>query len=132
MKFREMEYIPDTRKDVLAKGSFNGYNFFVISYGTHPCCYVELPKRHKLYGLEYWDIEDNYQIDVYGGFTYSDDHLLLRDNTWIIGWDYAHFGDYYCTAYRTDVSKAYRWTTKEMINECINVIKQLEKINREV
>lgn len=81
MKFREMEYVPKTKTEILVKGTFNNYNYFVISYGTHPCCYVELPKRHKLYGLYYMDIEDNYQIDVHGGLTFSDDHLLLRDNT---------------------------------------------------
>ena len=128
---KEMEYIPETKTEILAKGTFNNYNYFVISYGTHPCCYVELPKRHKLYGLLYMDIEENYDISVHGGFTYSRDNLLLKDNTWILGWDYAHYGDYYC-GYGVGYEKNHRWTTDEMIQECINVIKQLEKINREV
>lgn len=129
---KRMEYVPETRTDILAKGRFNGYNFFVISYGTHPCCYIELPKNHKLYGLTYMDIEENYQVDVHCGLTYSSNSLLLRDNTWIIGWDYAHFGDYYCSSYRVGSDKDHRWTTDEMIKECMKVIKQLEKINKEV
>lgn len=129
---KEMEYVPERTTELLAKGTFNDYNYFVISYGTHPCCYVELPKDHKLYGLTYMDIEEDYQIDVHGGFTYSRDNLLLRDNTWILGWDYAHLGDYYCSGYTYSVSESKRWTTDEMIKECIKVIKQLEKINKEV
>ena len=132
MKIREMEYVPERTTEILAKGTINYYNYFVISYGTHPCCYVELPAGHKLYGLTYIDIEENYQIDVHGGFTYSCDSLLLKDNTWILGWDYAHLGDYYCANYSSDISKSHRWTTVEMIKECIEVIKQLEKINKEV
>lgn len=127
---KKMEYVPETKTEVLAKGSFNDYNYFVISYGTHPCCYVELPAYHKLYGLDYMDIEENYQIDVHDGFTYSRDYLLLRDNTWILGWDYAHFGDYYCCNYTYGDNESKRWTTDEMIQECMKVIKQLAKINK--
>lgn len=132
MKLREMEYIPERTIEILATSSINDYNYFVISYGTHPCCYVELPKRHKLYGLTYMDIEENYEISVHGGLTFSADSLLLRDNTWILGWDYAHYGDYYCNSYNFGSDTDHRWTTVEMIQECIEVIKQLEKINREV
>ena len=73
-----------------------------------------------------------YDIRVHGGLTYSTDSFLLLDNTWIIGWDYAHCDDYSIFAknclFLHDLKK---WTTEEMIDECISVIDQLEEIKRE-
>lgn len=126
MKIKPMRYEEHRTLEVLYQDNYEGYNYFVISYGTHPCAYVELPKDHPAYGLTYSEIEEKYIINVHGGLTYSSSSLLLRDNTWIIGWDYAHCDDYsifseYCS-FLHDLKK---WTTEEIIEECKSVIKQL-------
>ncbi len=130
MKIRPMEYTRERTLEALYQDNYKGFNYFIISYGTHPCAYVELPKDHPLYGISYIDIEDMYNINVHGGLTYSTDSFLLLDNTWIIGWDYSHCYDY--STYSRDCSflkhELKMWTTEEMIDDCISVIDQLIEI----
>lgn len=122
---RKMEYIPYRASTVLYKGKYKGFNYFIISYGTHPCAYVEIPKNHPYYEVEYYEITDD--IDVHGGFTYSESGLLLLDNTWILGWDYAHLGDY-CAGVSYGSYNDKKWTTEEIDKDCKHVIDQLANI----
>jgi len=126
---KEMFYQQTRGVFVLDKGINNGYKYAIISYGTHPCCYVFLPKGHKYYGKNYDDID----IDCHYGLTFSEDDLPynpLQNDDWIIGWDYAHCGDYYGIyemkeLKKFDNSKDKKWTTKELQQEVFDVIKQL-------
>lgn len=122
---KEMQY-QKTRHTttILDKGDYKGFNYAIVSYGTHPCCYVFLPKGHKYYGREYDEID----INCHGGLTYSGDDLYCNPvcitDTWIIGWDYAHCDDY--TGYFEDeYNNLKKWTTKEMQQEVFGVINQL-------
>lgn len=129
MKIIPMRYKEHRTLEVLYKDTYRGYNYFIISYGIHPCAYVELPKDHPLYGISFIDIEDMYNINVHGGLTYSSDSFLILDNTWIIGWDYAHFNDYSIFSESCSfLHDLHKWTTEEIIDECISVINQLEEI----
>ena len=126
MNIKEMIYENNRTLEVLYKDTYKGYKYFIINYGTHPCAYVELSKDHPLYGIAYYDIEEMYNIKVHGGLTYSTDSFLLLDNTWIIGWDYAHCDDY--STYAEQCSFLHylkKWTTEEIIDECKSVIDQL-------
>lgn len=127
MTKREMKYSTNTHTVVLYMSNIEDYNYYIISYGTHPCCYVELPKEHKLYGMTYNEIEEKYDINVHGGFTYSRPDLLIKDDSWFLGWDYAHCWDY--SPYLEDLDLK-KWTTDELIGECCDVIAQLVKINQ--
>lgn len=60
----------------------------------HRCGYIEIPKDHKYYGVEYDDIN----VDVHGGWTYSEytynNYPIESDiNAWWIGFDCAHWND---------------------------------------
>lgn len=103
--------------DILYDGWYRGYRFLVVSYGTHPCGYVELKEGQKYYGCE------DYEFDVYvhGGLTFTG-KLSFIDG-WFIGWDYAHFDDF--SGYDIDWRDRKRWTTQEIINEAKSVIDQL-------
>ena len=50
------------------------------------------------------------------------------DGKYVIGWDYAHYGDYL-----PDASGAYgahkKWNTTEIVNEVTEVCKQLRELN---
>ena len=75
---------------ILENGEYKGFEYYIITLGSHPCCYVLLPKGHKYHGKSYYDIP----IECHFGLTYSEP-TLLRDNIihggeWVIGWDYAH------------------------------------------
>lgn len=53
--------------------------------------YVGIPKGHKLYGVNYGDVD----IDCHGGLTYSSNHLVDQndEDVWWIGFDTGHFMD---------------------------------------
>ena len=125
----QMNYTKERLCKVLHKGEFKGFKFAIVSYGTHPCCYVFLPKEHKYYGKSYDEID----IDCHGGLTYSDEDLIfnpLVNDDWVIGWDYAHFNDYSgiykeeCLE-KFDHSQYKKWTTEELFEEVKQVIEQL-------
>ena len=121
MRIKPVKYYLDHRIEILYTDNYKGYNYFIISYGTHPCAYVEIPKNHPYYGVNYMDIDD--EIEVHGGLTYSSSGILLLHDTWVIGWDYAHCCDY--SPYLAD-SNLKKWTTEEIIEECKRVIVQLK------
>ena len=112
-----MEYQAERDYIILDEGVYNNVKYKIVSYGTHPCCYVFLPKGHKYYGKNYDDID----IDCHGGLTYSKED---DNSNWVIGWDYAHFDDYTMLS-GVVYPYAKKWTTEEMLEEVKRVIGQL-------
>lgn len=115
---------------VLMDDFYKDYHFFILNLGTHPCAYVVLPEGHEFYGESY----DNIPIDCHYGITYSEDCLNVygihecfkQQNVWIIGWDYAHSGDYYAGLYNLGSSiHDKKWSTEEIFEEVKDVIDQL-------
>ncbi len=122
--YKEMKYqrsLPGREK--LAEGSVDEYKWMVISFGTHPCGYVSVPRNHPFYDKDYWDIDD--RIRVHGGLTYSG--KMGDSNDFWFGWDYAHADDY--TYLSTTGDK--RWTTQEIVDECLDVIQQFQSYEGE-
>jgi len=84
----EMIYEPQMKPaKILDSGIYNNFEYKIVSYGTHPCCYISIPKNHKYYNKDY----ENIDIECHGGLTYSQKQ---DDNKYWIGWDYAHCNDY--------------------------------------
>lgn len=133
---KEMNYVNTRIKEILYEDDYLGYHFLIVSYGSHPCAYIEIPKTHRWYGKLYYRDEELEDIECHGGLTYSDNlsHVLGKEEAngrWFIGWDYGHSGDY-AADYSTrpgflDDSK--KWTTKEIFEEVKNVIEQIIKID---
>lgn len=120
MNMQEMIYkkgrIPPVR---LADGVYRGVPFYVLSLGTHPCAYVDIAPL----GLHAINERD---IDCHGGITYHRDYLTTVDHKGnFLGWDYAHCMDYSGDLQFLDLGYSKRWTTKEMVAECKNVIDQI-------
>ena len=130
MKFKVMKYGKERRTELLCKGKYKNYNYYVLNLGTHPTAYIEIPKENKLYRKSYDEIyKIGCDIDVHGGLTYSDNELMgVKSENWFIGWDYAHCGDY-CgyEEYMSESIRTYgkKWTTEEIIEECKNAIDQI-------
>ena len=117
---------------VLNRGEYKGYEFLVISLGRHPCGYVCLTEENKYFGKFY----DEIPIECHGGLTYSEPKIsflewsdkykcMVRtsiEDKWIIGWDYAHYGDYTVFDRYGD-----KHTTQEITEECKSVINQLRR-----
>lgn len=63
--------------------------------------YVTIPKIHPCYEMHFQIIHQNYDIDVFGGLTFSDygEHLYLPEDVnkdkiskmWVVGFDTAHY-----------------------------------------
>lgn len=104
---------------VQERGGYKGFSYEIVSYRTHPCAYVEIPKNHRLFNVSYKDIKED--IDVHGGITYSGDKY--ENLSWWIGWDYAHAGDYMSFKH---VQVGKQWQLSEIRAEVFNVINQLK------
>ena len=119
---------------------FNGYKYYVLNQGSHPCGYVELPKKNLCFGKTNNECVD---INCHGGISYSyaDLHFMdnnneykLLENSWFLGWDYAHWGDFMYLS-DDDVMFMYdgideKYSTWEVVQECRNVINQLIKMEK--
>jgi hypothetical protein len=119
---------PSRNRHFVAGGTAYGFDFYVVNQGGwHPCAYVVLHKGHVFNGVPYYDIP----LECHGGLTYGQPRLegvKLEDGEYVIGWDYAHYGDY-----MPDASGGYgahkKWTTTEIVNEVTEVCKQLRELN---
>lgn len=132
MSAKEMIYQETRKIELLDSGQCCNYNYYILNLGTHPTAYIEIPRNHKCYIKSYNDID----IEVHGGLTYSKEYLYISeeqklDNSWFIGWDYAHCGDYlgyekiFPSYLQTEDKK---WTTEEIQQEVFKVCKQLEEL----
>lgn len=111
---------------LLAHGTYKGLDFYVVSYGTHPCAYINAAKT-VLAGKDTDELDDT-GIDCHGGFTFANKALGVSDGEgWYIGWDYAHAGDFTGWHWRWKADDGYlkAWTTEEIIAECVGVIDQI-------
>lgn len=135
---KEMEYKPYNRDtspkkpEVLAEGYCMGYPFVIFSYYSHPCCYIQIPKKHILYGRDY----DDCSINIHYGITYSAKKFpyetSFEGEGWVLGWDYAHAGDYYPRIIyygsNYDENDYTKWTTEMLLTEVQEVAIQLKEM----
>ncbi|MDE5771275.1 MAG: hypothetical protein K2I06_06550 [Ruminococcus sp.] len=41
---KEMVYEPRFKTELLDSGTYNGYQYRIVSKGLHPCAYVKIPE----------------------------------------------------------------------------------------
>lgn len=114
--------------DMLDEGIYKGFHYVIVSYGIHPCAYVEIPEGHKLYNAsnqnEFYDIacHGGINFNTYTGLPFVP--IKNHNEGHYIGWSFSTIGyDYifgvcYCGK---------KWTTKEIFEDVKNVIEQLIK-----
>lgn len=130
MNAKEMIYGTERIVDVLDAGKCFGYQYYILNLGTHPTAYVEIPSTHYCYQKQY----DNIDINVHGGLTYSEKSLWIGKHgqiqeSWFIGWDYAHYGDYVGLHIFSDEHQK-KWTTKEIQKDVFSVCEQLKEMEK--
>lgn len=134
-------YTNKEERKVVIYDIYDGYEYAIISLGHHPCAYVLVGKGDKLYQK---DIEDEWSDVVHGGITYCEDNLDMvcekECEKWVLGWDYAHAGDYTTMnfIFPTFVDQddwgqknGKKWTIEEILNDVHSMIQQLKKCNNE-
>lgn len=127
----EMIYTSKKAIKILQSGIYQGYSYKVISYGTHPCCYVEIPKGNILFKKDYLQ-EELRGINCHGGITFSDFRDFGKGSKWYIGWDYNRLRDFNGIYLMPELqefghSKDKKWKTYELVQDCKKVIEQLNK-----
>lgn len=114
----QMNYSSNCKK-ILDRGNYKGYDYLVMSYGTHPCAYVKLPKNTAD------DIIN--KIRCHGGITYD----KLGDDCRVIGWDYAHCNDFdgveldFLSPLEIMQTHHKMWTTEDISGQCRDIINQI-------
>ena len=140
-KLKPMVYMPNRMNTILYREEIDGFICDIKSYGTHPCCYISASINDNVlfkYLSKLNDYMLDYILNVHGGITYSN----IKKDLFIIGWDYAHYGDYvgYDINYSSLTKNSKKWTTEELyeeLMECLNQIKnimngkQIVQINNE-
>lgn len=124
---KEMIYSTEWKKEILDEGIVDGFHYIILNLGWHPTAYVEIPKGHSFYKVEYSDIEED--IEVHGGLTYSGD--MGKDGEWYLGWDYGHFIDYSGLEpmFPLDLRiGGKKWTTEEILEDVKTAIGQLKEV----
>lgn len=133
---------------VLKEGFKDGFQFAILTLGSHPCAYIGVDSNNKFFGLDCDEIYEKFgydAIDCHGGITYTSEEIQEVKNDgfrWWIGWDYAHSGDFtdYANMLSVELSNAFkrilernpfgkhkRWLLDEIYIELLDVIKQLKK-----
>ncbi|MBO7731601.1 MAG: hypothetical protein J6S67_03590 [Methanobrevibacter sp.] len=112
------------KSEILFTNQFGDLTAIIVKRITHPCCYIIFPSRR--YAI-YSSVVNNNTLNVHGGITYRSDILNIGDGIniqgRIIGWDYAHAGDY--TAYNTSGKK---YSFYEIISDLVNAVEQIQKM----
>ena len=124
----EMKYKYKREMTILDSGVYHNRKYFIISLGTHPCAYVEF--NHEIQR----DSDEWYDTPCYGGITFDDyAYWDENDETYYIGWDYAHFTDWvgYLSAEENIKEDRKKWTTKEILENVKEVIDYLNKFLKE-
>lgn len=122
IKGKSMVYGKERCIEVLMKGNFKGFDFFILNLGMHPTAYIRIPKDHSWYQKDYGSLD----LDVHGGLTFSDSDFrfnpIVVPDSWWIGWDYGHAGDYAGYAPQIEGKK---WTTEEVFEEVKEAIHKI-------
>jgi len=101
---------------VLDSGTYKGFDYCIMSLGTHPTAYVRIPTTHFLYDKVDYETTN---IDFHFGVTYARHSEFDGKEGYWIGCDYSHYGDYYFDNFDGDGKK---WTTAELKESILKAI----------
>lgn len=115
-------YDKNIEKKVLEQNVYLGYQYYIVSYGSHPCCYIKLTKNN-------YDISN---LSVHGGISYNRTELWCdKDCAKFIGWDYAHYTDFMLCKYNEELNmEGHKWTLNELQEEVRKAIEELDIENK--
>ena len=120
---KEMVYKPKGERVLLDRGIYKDHEYFVISLGTHPCAYIKLNGENP-------KVAEG--VPCHGGVTFTDKVLNIGEKQMvqgnIIGWDYAHYGDYMGYDGEYGLHGSERYTTGEIVFECKRAIDWLKEV----
>lgn len=124
---KEMQYAHLGSAITLDHDSYQGYEYLVVNFGSHPACYIRLRENHPYYNKDFWNMKIKPHSDLSFGGTLEKYHL---DGFWI-GWEYDLFGDYVYGRTRDFITDGWhhKYTTKELVDKIHQVIRDLIEIS---
>lgn len=123
--YEPLTYGLNCKPKLIAEGTHANLKYYIYSMGSHPCAYVEVTGTPYA-GMDYLDDNLVNNLICHGGITYSEGNLHDLDTKghWYLGWDYAHFRDWYGDDPLLNLNHK-KWTVEEIAQECCNVINQI-------
>lgn len=107
---------------ILHEENIDGYKIYIINRRSHPCAYIDISKHFDSININ--------DIDCHGGITFTGKKIPRIDEAhegFYIGWDYAHYGDFFGA---NPFMRDKKYTTEEIFEDALNVVKQLKKLER--
>lgn len=119
----------DGRPEVLERGKYHGYDYYICFSHICPTAYVKLAANNRFYGNDFLELDKLVGYRPHGCYTYSDYKLgyekLAKEEGWFIGWDYGHAED----CFRGNLRGGKMWTMDEIRTECRRVIDSIIEKN---
>lgn len=107
-------------KKLLDHDEYKGIEYYILSMGTHPCAYINLPSKNKD------KITSLINNMCHGGITFNGNILDIGFDEVrgdFVGWDYAHLCDYVSGInVFDDFPFEKKWTTEEILGEIKEII----------
>ena len=137
---KEMHYQKSRTFNILAHGEYGGFQYWIVSMGTHPCAYIDATAiSDRLDKYDDGSLVERDVVPCHCGISYCEDHLK---NVWdeafdgfepgvrrFVGWDYAHIGDHYehpIPEFADDGGRKW-WTTGEILDDVKEAIDGIAK-----
>lgn len=86
-------YNNEDKRQVVEVGMMDGCMYVITTMGTHPCAYLVLPDSHPCSHLTCREQPLTVREITYSRSVDEFEEINMPDS-WIVGWDYAHYGDY--------------------------------------
>lgn len=120
-------YLPSDNR-IAAKGRIGNRRWWVVAFHGHPNAYVEILDS-DFKNCTNGDLE-SLPVRVHGGITFAGRIKLLPTDR-VVGWDYAHLGDYVAWSIVSESSESSEkiWTVEEIIDHCIYACGQVEALS---
>lgn len=105
-----MKYEDIQKTELIEKGVYKGFRYYIMSHGLYPSAYIEIPPVFVGY------LNNNPQyLKVHGGITYLENKLdIVSKDKWFVGWRYNHAGDFHGLSMKPRDKK---WTVKEIMKD---------------
>lgn len=121
---------------IVKKETYKNHLYIIFSIeGRHPTAYVSVNESEKWFDMDYNKISAFWiGCRPHGGFTFSgyvSTEFEETEDTYWVGWDYAHFGDYLSyplNSLNLITQGAKQWTIEEIESECKKVIDYMENL----
>lgn len=122
---------------LIAGGKILGVPFWIINCYSHPCSYIDVSVLKDYHFIDCDNQEEYYgdnDVDCHGGCTFAEhsksfiedgETKTVKGN--ILGWDYAHLGDYMKFNDPVYSSAGYKYTLQELCSEMAEVIADLRE-----